>query len=120
MIRPVTPSDSPALVALSSSSGLFKPDELGAIQEMLDEYHANGACNGHQILTDDDGGTLVGIVYFAPRVFTDRVWELLMIAVDASRHRQGIGIEDAAGGRGCSSVIERTIAVDRDERPSEL
>jgi GNAT superfamily N-acetyltransferase len=34
---------------------------------------------------------LVGIGYFAPKVFTDRVWELLMIAVDEVRQRQGIG-----------------------------
>lgn len=91
MIRPVTPADSPALVALSGSSGLFKPDELGAIQGMLDEYHANVASSGHQILTYDEGGTLVGIAYFVPKEFTDRVWELLMIAVDAPRHRQGVG-----------------------------
>jgi len=91
MIRPVIPADSPALVALSGSSGLFKPDELGAIQEMLNDYHANGADSGHQILTYDEGGTLVGIAYFVPKEFADRVWELLMIAVEAPRHRQGIG-----------------------------
>lgn len=90
MIRPITPADTPALVALSGSSGLFKPDELDAIQGMLDEYHATNAANGH-IIAYEDGGTLVGIAYFAPKVFTDRVWELLMIAVDAPRHRQGIG-----------------------------
>ena len=91
MIRPIEPADSSALVALSCSSGLFKPEELEAVQGMLDEYHATNAANGHQIITYDDGGTLVGIAYFVPKEFTDRVWELLMIAVDAPRHRQGIG-----------------------------
>lgn len=91
MIRPITPADTPALVALSGSSGLFKPDEFDAISGMLDEYHGTNAANGHNILAYEDGGTLVGIAYFAPKVFTDRVWELLMIAVDAPRHRQGIG-----------------------------
>ncbi len=91
MIRPIVPADSPALVALSGSSGLFKPDELDAIQAMLDEYHNTHAANGHQIFTYDERGTLVGIAYFVPKEFTDRVWELLMIAVDARRHRQGIG-----------------------------
>jgi hypothetical protein len=37
MIRPIVPADSPALIALSGSSGLFKPDELDAIQGMLME-----------------------------------------------------------------------------------
>ncbi|HEX8911821.1 MAG TPA: GNAT family N-acetyltransferase [Humisphaera sp.] len=91
MIRPVVPADTPALVALSGSSGLFKPDELDAVQGMLDDYHTTNAANGHNIIAYEHGGTLVGIAYFAPRAFTDRVWELLMIAVDAPRHRQGIG-----------------------------
>ncbi len=90
-IRPIHPVDTPSLVALSESSGLFHADELGAIQEMLDEYHATKVNAGHQILAYDEGGTLLGIAYFCPREFTDRVWELLMIAVDAARQRQGIG-----------------------------
>lgn len=91
MIRPTTTADSPALVALSASSGLFKSDELEAIQGMLEEYHANGVNSGQQMLTCEEGGTLIGVAYFVPKEFTDRVWELLMIAVDARRHRQGIG-----------------------------
>lgn len=90
-IRPVYPVDTPSLVVLSGSSGLFKTEELGAIQEMLDDYHATKVGSGHRILTYDEGGALLGIVYFCPKEFTDRVWELLMIAVDASRHRQAIG-----------------------------
>lgn len=104
MIRPIAPADTPSLVALSGSSGLFKTEELPAIQDMLNNYHATKNGSGHQILTYDEGGTLLGIVYFCPREFTDRVWELLMIAVDAVRHRQGIGsrmllaVEDAVRG----------------------
>ncbi len=90
-IRPVVPADTPSLVALSGSSGLFKTEELDAIQEMLDDYHSTKIGGGHQILTYDESGTLLGIAYFCPKEFTDRVWELLMIAVDAARHRQGIG-----------------------------
>ncbi len=91
MIRPITPADSPALVALSGSSGLFKPDELDAVRGMLDAYHDTGAAAGQQILADDEAGALVGVAYFTPREFADRVWELLMIGVDAARQRQGIG-----------------------------
>lgn len=100
-IRPIGPADTSSLVALSGSSGLFKAEELGAIQKMLDDYHATKVDNGHQILTCDEGGTLLGIAYYAPKEFADRVWELLMIAVDASSHRRGIGsrlllaVEDA-------------------------
>ena len=58
---------------------------------MLDEYHSMDAESGHRILVWDDEGGLIGIVYFTPKAFTDRVWELLMIAVDESHHRRGIG-----------------------------
>jgi ribosomal protein S18 acetylase RimI-like enzyme len=95
-MRPVDPADTPALVALSCSSGLFKPEEADAIRGMLDEYHAANALGG-QMHVWDAGGTPVGVVYFAPRPFADRVWELLMIAVDAPRHRQGIGSKMLAG-----------------------
>ncbi len=70
---------------------MFQPEELEAVQQMLDHYHLTDIANGHQILTYDDGGRLAGLAYFAPREFADRVWELLMIAVDAGCHRQGIG-----------------------------
>lgn len=90
MLRPVTPADTPALVALSASSGLFRPEELDAVGGMFDHYHA-AAADGHRILAWEEGPALIGMVYFAPREFADRVWELLMIAVDAGRHRQGVG-----------------------------
>jgi hypothetical protein len=63
MIRAILPADTPALVALSGSSGLFKADELYAIQEMLDEYHATNAANGH-IITYEEDAELLGIAYF--------------------------------------------------------
>lgn len=91
MIRPIVPADTPALVAVSGGSGLFGPDELDAVRQLFDEYHAGNAENGHRSLAFQEGGRLLGLVYFVPREFTDRVWELLMIAVDASVQRNGIG-----------------------------
>jgi ribosomal protein S18 acetylase RimI-like enzyme len=91
MIRPIVPPYTPALVALSASSGLFKPDDSDAIRGMLDEYHATNAAAGHRMIAYEDGGTPVGVAYIAPKAFTNRVWELLMIAVDAPRPRQGVG-----------------------------
>ena len=90
-IRSITPEDAPALVALAGSSGLFRPEELVGFQEMLEDYHARKASSGHEILTYENQGSLLGIAWYCPRVFTDRVWELLMIAVDADHQRRGIG-----------------------------
>lgn len=101
MIRSIEPEDTPALVALSGRTEMFRPDELGAVQAMLDGYHSSRS-DGHQILAWEEQGKLLAIVYFAPREFADRVWELLMIGVDAVHQRRGIGsrvlaaVEDAA------------------------
>lgn len=108
MLRPTVPADSPALVAIAAGTGVFKPHELVALQEVLDDYHATNHEYGHQAHTWDEGGTPVGFVYLAPTAMTDRTWELWWIAVDVSRHGQGLGtkmllaVEDmvrAAGGR---------------------
>ena len=93
MMRPISTADDDAIVRLSCSSGLFTPEEADGIRGMLDEYHSMDAESGHRMLVWEEEGGLIGIVYFTPKPFTDRVWELLMIAVDESRHRQGIGSE---------------------------
>jgi cation transport regulator ChaC len=62
------------------------------------------------MLTCDEGGTLVGMAYFVPKEFTDRVWELLMIAVDIPRHRQGV-IHQACLKRVCRSCMLDCVQV---------
>lgn len=101
MIRAIQPADSPAIVTIAGTSGLFKPEELPAIQGMLEEYHGSGVASGQHMLGFAEGSALAGVAYFTPRPFADRVWELLMIAVAGPRQRQGIGsrllvaVEDA-------------------------
>jgi ribosomal protein S18 acetylase RimI-like enzyme len=101
MIRHVTPSDTPGLLAVCKSTGLFPPDEIAALRKLFDDYHATNAGSGHQALAYEEGGRLVAVVYFTPKEMTDRTWELLMIMVDTTRQGQGIGsrmlqaVEDA-------------------------
>ena len=90
MVRPVVPADTQALVALSVSSGLFKPEKTEAVQWMLDEYQSSNSAQGQMVVFEKQGA-LLGVAYYAPRPFADRVWELLMIAVNEADQRQGIG-----------------------------
>ena len=115
MLRPTTPADTPALVALAAATGVFKPIEIDALHEVLDDYHAANHGYGHQSLTWDEGGAAAGFVYFAPTAMTDRTWEVWWIAVAPGR--QGTGV----GGR-MMAFVERAVrdagapaAVDRDE-----
>lgn len=91
MLRPTTPDDTPTLVALAAGTGVFKPHEIDALQEVLDDYHAVNHTFGHVARTWDDPDGPSGFVYYAPTAMTDRTWELWWIAVDQRRHGRGIG-----------------------------
>jgi ribosomal protein S18 acetylase RimI-like enzyme len=91
MIRPTTPADTPALTALTAATGVFKPHEVQALDEVLSDYHATNRENGHISVTDERDGQIVGYAYYAPAAMTDRTWYLYWIAVSKSTQAKGIG-----------------------------
>ena len=91
MIRPTLPSDTPALVAMTEKTGVFKPLEVVALQLVLDEYHAGTAGPQHYAITFDQDGRPAGFAYFALKEMTDRTWQLWWIVVDPEVHARGIG-----------------------------
>lgn len=91
MIRPTTLADTPLLVALASRTGVFKPHELVALREVLDDYHASNFEDGHRGFTAEADGQPVGFVYFGPVAMTDHTWDLWWIAVDPAGQGKGIG-----------------------------
>ena len=90
MIRPATPNDTAALINLAGTSGLFQPNELEELADMLADYFAGNSGSDHFWITDDDGGP-VGVAYYAPERMTDGTWNLYLIAVRPDRQRQGRG-----------------------------
>ncbi len=82
MIRPVTEADTDALVELTEGTGFFKPLELEALKEVLDDFHATNHEEGHRAFAWEEGGRVLGYVYHAPTPMTDRSWHLYWIAVD--------------------------------------
>lgn len=91
MIRPTCPEDTPALVELATRTAVFKPLELVALREVLDDYHARERALGHRCITDERDGRAVGFAYVAPAAMTDRAWYLYWIAVEKSDQARGIG-----------------------------
>jgi len=91
MIRPVTDADTDALVNLTAGTGFFKPLELDALREVLDDYHSTNQEQGHRAFAWEEGGHVLGYVYHAPTPMTDRSWHLYWIAVDASQQGRGLG-----------------------------
>ena len=108
MIRPTVPDDTPLLVPLAEQTGVFKPLEIQALREVLDDYHAANRAGGHRCVTLEDEGRVLGFAYYAPEAMTDRSWSLWWIAVLPGQQGRGLGREllryveedaRAAGGR---------------------
>jgi ribosomal protein S18 acetylase RimI-like enzyme len=91
MIRPTTPADTPQLLTLTEGTRVFKPVEIQALREVLDDYHASMHAHGHQAVTCEQHGQPIGFAYYAPAAMTDRTWYLYWIAVSKDIHAKGIG-----------------------------
>jgi ribosomal protein S18 acetylase RimI-like enzyme len=113
VIRPTLPADTEALVHLADATTVFKPIEIVALREVLDDYHTTNHRHGHKCVTFEQSGTILGFAYYAPAAMTDHSWYLYWIAV--TRHTQARGIggkllryveEDIARSRGRVLFIE--------------
>ncbi len=90
-LKPTTPEDIDALVALTEATAMFRPMEIEALREVLDDYFAANQAEGHVSLTYVEEGEILGFVYFAPAPMTDRSWHLWWIVVKATAQGQGVG-----------------------------
>jgi ribosomal protein S18 acetylase RimI-like enzyme len=91
MIRPTTQADTPYLLQLTEGTGVFKPHEIEALNEVLSDYHADAIEQGHVAVTFEEQGKILGYAYYAPAAMTDRTWYLYWIAVTRDVHAKGIG-----------------------------
>jgi len=90
-LRPSTPADTPLLLSLTRSTGVFRDDEIDALDDVLTDYHRESADCGHlccTLLLDD---AVAGFGYLAPVAMTDRTWELWWLAVAPAHQGQGAG-----------------------------
>src|ERR1044072_9450662 len=90
-IRATVPADTAALIALATETGVFKPLEIQALEEVLRDYHATNERLGHRSVTFEDAGCVLGFAYYAPAAMTDRTWYLYWIAVKKQAQASGIG-----------------------------
>jgi GNAT superfamily N-acetyltransferase len=91
MIRSAVPGDTPTLVALARETGVFKPQEIQTLREVLDDYHATNQAAGHLAVVLEQDGAVLGFAYYAPSCMAERLWYLWWIAVRKQRQAGGIG-----------------------------
>lgn len=93
MIRPTTIEDVPQLIELAQATGMFKPFEIQALGEVLDDYFKHNQRLGHLAFTLDCDGALDGFVYYAPTAMTEGTWHLWWIAVRKDQQARGLGAD---------------------------
>ena len=93
MIRPTKASETPDLVAMTDQTAVFRPVEIEALQEVLDDYHAGTAGADHYCVTFEQDAKPIGFAYFAPAEMTDRTWHLWWIVVSPHTQARGIGTQ---------------------------
>lgn len=93
LIRPLATADTPALIDMARGTGAFKPIELQALREVLDDYHDHNAAAGHRAVAFERDGRAAGFVYFAEAAMTDRTWSVWWIVVERAEQARGIGGE---------------------------
>jgi ribosomal protein S18 acetylase RimI-like enzyme len=91
MIRPTVPADTPALIAAAQGTAVFKPMEIVALREVLDDYHDGSEAAGHRSVTYEQDGQVIGFAYYAPAAMTDRTWHLYWIVVSKTVQARGVG-----------------------------
>lgn len=65
MIRPATPNDMSALVALADATGMFEANELKGLAGMVSAYFDGHLDNDHFWIVDEADGALSGAAYYA-------------------------------------------------------
>ncbi len=91
MIRPITEEDTPTLVRLTAETGMFKPLEIRALQEVLNDYFKETMAVGHRAFIMEESHEVRGYVYYAPAPMAENTWYLYWIAVSPTCQGQGIG-----------------------------
>lgn len=90
MIRTTTPQDKEQLLEVARASGLFEPEQVGELDEMLSSYFGNNeSCDIW--LTDAEDELPIGVAYAAPERMTDGTWNLYLIAIHPDCQRNGRG-----------------------------
>lgn len=91
MIRPATPTETDALVALTDATGMFRPIEIVALREVLDDFYAKNYADDHHAIVLEENGEILGFAYYAPAEMTDRTWQLYWIVVRKDQQGRGVG-----------------------------
>jgi GNAT superfamily N-acetyltransferase len=93
MIRDTVPADTPELLEVATETGVFKPLEIQALREVLDDFHETNRGEGHIAVTAEEDGKILGFAYYAPAAMTIGTWHLYWIFIRKNLQARGLGGE---------------------------
>jgi GNAT superfamily N-acetyltransferase len=91
MIRAITAAETNTLVNLADATGLFKPLEIVALREVLDDFHSTNYAENHHAIALEEGREVLAFAYYGPAPMTVGTWQLWWIAVRRDQQGRGVG-----------------------------
>jgi ribosomal protein S18 acetylase RimI-like enzyme len=129
IIRPAVPADIEAITTIAITTEMFSPEDAGFVDEMVTGAWDGTLQDHHWLVSEADGGAVVGAAYYAPEPFSDRMWNLYFISVTPARQGRGVGgtlinrVEDELRQRGPADaqvLIVETSSTDQYARTREF
>ena len=93
-IRPLVPTDRPAIKKMVVSSGKFNEGEIATAMELVEEALENGEDSGYYFAVLEENGdqpSVHGYACYGPTPLTQGVYDLYWIVVDPSAQKKGYG-----------------------------
>jgi ribosomal protein S18 acetylase RimI-like enzyme len=93
LIEPPCPDDVPIIERIAAGTGIFIPDEIESVREMLqDSFTASDPDEFvWRVYRATRGAPPLGFVCYGPASFSDGTFELYWIAVAPTQQRQKVG-----------------------------
>jgi ribosomal protein S18 acetylase RimI-like enzyme len=92
MIRPMTASDRPAVLALIAATGFFRPDEIRVAEELIDITLNQPDQGDYEIVViTDEADAVAGYMTYGPTPLTLGTFDLYWMAVDPNAQGRGYG-----------------------------
>jgi ribosomal protein S18 acetylase RimI-like enzyme len=89
-LREVESEDSPRLLELARAAGVFRPSEIQALEEVLEEYFCRRPAR-HRALACEAEGAVRAFIYYAPAAMTEGGWYLYWIITEPAWQGRGLG-----------------------------
>ncbi len=90
-IRKLAQGDLDGVLALARRSGVFTPQEVAVVKELVEIELENSQQNDYHSLVAEENGQVIGFACYGPTPMTDGTYDLYWIFVDPNRRQRGLG-----------------------------